>query len=42
MKMRHLRKYKNNQIGWLLFNRRVERDQPLSAWDDWFHGTLYM
>ena len=39
MKMRHLRRYKSNQIGWLLFNRREE---PLSAWDDWFHGTLYM
>ncbi len=42
MKMRHLRRYKSNQIGWLLFNRRVEQSEPLSAWDDWFHGTLYI
>ena len=41
MKMRHLRRYKSNQIGWLLFNRRTEAEQ-LSAWDDWFHGTLYI
>jgi hypothetical protein len=40
MKMRQHRKYKINQIGWMLFNRRAE--EPLSAWDDWFHGTLYM
>jgi hypothetical protein len=39
MKMRHLRRYKSKQIGWLLFNRRAE---PQSAWDDWFHGTLYI
>lgn len=41
MKIRHHRKYKNNQIGWLLLNRR-RWEEPLSAWDDWFHGTLYM
>jgi hypothetical protein len=29
----------STERGWLLFNRRTE---PLSAWDDWFHGTLYM
>lgn len=41
MKMRHHRKYKSNHIGWLLFNR-CRREESLSAWDDWFHGTLYM
>lgn len=38
MKVRHLRKQKQYQMGWVIFNRSEE----ISAWDDYFHGTLLL